>query len=186
MQKLADARRVYANVVHAKTNCDGFDQEGIAFPSAKFQYNLYEKFYNEINLDPHSVSYIEAHATGTKVLRHSHTYIKSVFIAIMYPCIQVGDIVEVNAIDKFFCTGRKTPLKIGSVKSNMGHSEPCSGLSSLIKLIIAFETGFIPPTINLKTLHPKMNGFHNGHIEVSSGFFPLFRIVTIKMLLQPR
>lgn len=74
LQKLKDARRVYANVLNAKTNCDGFKREGMACPSGKFHKKLYEQFYQEINIDPRSVSYIEAHGTGTEVFIHTHTY----------------------------------------------------------------------------------------------------------------
>jgi hypothetical protein len=51
-------------------------------------------------------------------------------------------------LDQVFCKGRKTPLLIGSVKSNLGHSEPASGMCSIIKVLIAMETGIIPPNLH--------------------------------------
>lgn len=72
-----------------------------------------------------------------------------------------------DAIEKIFCPRKRTtPLKIGSVKSNLGHTEASAALSSLAKVIITFETGIVPPNINLETLHPKIESFHNGNIEV--------------------
>lgn len=47
---------------------------------------------------------------------------------------QAGDPQEVGALAEVFCCGRSSPLMIGSVKSNMGHSEPASGLCSIIKV----------------------------------------------------
>lgn len=78
---------------------------GITFPSGEIQKRLLHEVYSEACLDPSKVTYVEAHGTGTKA----------------------GDPQEVNTICDVFCKDRNTPLKIGSVKSNMGHSEPASG-----------------------------------------------------------
>jgi len=53
--------------VHAKTNCDGYKEEGITFPSWLLQTQLLEQFYEECDINPASVDFIEAHATGNKV-----------------------------------------------------------------------------------------------------------------------
>jgi len=53
--------------VHAKTNCDGYKEEGITFPSRLLQTQLMEQLYEECHINPASVDFIEAHATGTKV-----------------------------------------------------------------------------------------------------------------------
>lgn len=47
---------------------------------------------------------------------------------------KVGDPEELKAIEEIFCTGRSEPLLIGSIKSNLGHSEPASGLCSVAKV----------------------------------------------------
>jgi hypothetical protein len=67
LQKARDAKRVYAKLVHAKTNCDGYKEEGISFPSRLLQTQLMEQFYEESGINPASVDFIEAHGTGTKV-----------------------------------------------------------------------------------------------------------------------
>jgi len=69
--------------------------------------------------------------------------------------MQVGDPEELAALDQVFSKGRQTPLLIGSVRSNMGHSEPASGLCSVAKILIAMEHGLIPP--NLHFSNPKQN-----------------------------
>jgi len=67
--------------------------------------------------------------------------------------MQVGDPEELAALDQVFGKGRQTPLLIGSVKSNMGHSEPVSGMCSVVKVLTAMEHGLIPP--NLHFSNPK-------------------------------
>lgn len=79
----------------------------------------------------------------------------------------MGDPEEVNALEAVFCPGRTEPLRIGSVKSNIGHSEPGSGLCSVTKVILGFELSLIPPNINLTKLRSDIEAFHNGKITVS-------------------
>lgn len=67
LQKAKNARRVYARLVHIKTNCDGYTEEGITNPSQKMQTKLMEELYAECNVDPNCVDFVEAHGTGTKV-----------------------------------------------------------------------------------------------------------------------
>lgn len=117
LQRAKDAKRIYATVVHAKKNNDGYKEQGISYPSKKMQIILLEELYKECGVSPELVEYIEAHGTGTKV----------------------GDPEEVNAIDKVFCKDRKVPLKIGSVKSNLGHSEPASGMCAIAKVLNTFH-----------------------------------------------
>lgn len=65
MQRSQNARRVYAEVLHVKTNCDGFKDQSITFPSQEGQTELLNDFYNEDVVDPNDVVYVEAHGTGT-------------------------------------------------------------------------------------------------------------------------
>jgi fatty acid synthase len=67
LQKAHDAKRVYATVIHAKTNCDGYKEQGITYPSGQAQKTLLEEFYQECAISPTEVDYVEAHGTGTKV-----------------------------------------------------------------------------------------------------------------------
>ncbi|CAG9832335.1 unnamed protein product [Diabrotica balteata] len=126
LQKSKEAKRRYADIVYIKTNCDGYKEAGITYPSGEVQRQLMREVYNDCNVNPSDVSFLEAHGTGTFV----------------------GDPEEGAAIDDVLAKCRKDPLLIGSVKSNLGHSEPSSGFCSITKSIIAFETGLIPPNIN--------------------------------------
>ncbi|XP_066991506.2 fatty acid synthase [Anabrus simplex] len=144
LQKSSQARRVYATVVNAKTNTDGNKIQGITFPSGEMQKKLIKEVYAEAGINPADVVYVEAHGTGTKV----------------------GDPQEVNAIADVFCKDRNTPLLIGSVKSNMGHSEPASGLCSVAKVLIAMEAGIIPPNLHFKEPNPDIPALSDGRLQV--------------------
>jgi fatty acid synthase len=114
VQKAKDAKRIYAKMVYAKTNCDGYKEQGITFPSSEMQGTLLQEFYDECGMPVNCLAYMEAHGTGTKV----------------------GDPEEINALKRVFCKNRETPLLIGSIKSNLGHSEPASGMCQIAKVMI--------------------------------------------------
>ena len=68
LQKAYNAKRVYTTVIHVKTNCDGYKEQGITYPSGQGQQILLEEFYHECAISPTSLDYVEAHGAGTKVL----------------------------------------------------------------------------------------------------------------------
>ncbi|CAG9818777.1 unnamed protein product [Phaedon cochleariae] len=144
LQRASVAKRMYATIVGARTNTDGYKEEGITFPSGAMQKQLIDELYDEIGINPLDVSYIEAHGTGTKV----------------------GDPQEVNSIADIFCKNRKDPLLIGSVKSNMGHSEPASGLCSLAKIVIAMESGMIPRNLHFQVPNKDIPALNDGRLKV--------------------
>ena len=146
LQRKESARRIYAQVIHSKTNTDGFKEMGITFPKADAQFNLIVDTYREAGVKPLDVNYVEAHGTGT----------------------QAGDTQEIKAICDFFCPKdlkRNQPLLIGSVKTNMGHAEAVAGICSLVKVVIAYQTKKIPPMIHLKNPNPELGPLKEGLIE---------------------
>ena len=145
LQKAKDSKRIYTNLLYSKANCDGYKEEGITYPSGKMQMKLLKEFYEDINIKPSSVDFVEAHSTGTVV----------------------GDPEECRALDIVFCTGRDgKPLPVGSVKSNMGHSESTSGACSIAKVILTFETKIIPPNINFVEIRPGLESLESGRLRV--------------------
>nr|QNU13192.1 fatty acid synthase 1 [Locusta migratoria] len=152
VQKAKDARRMYAKLIHMQTNCDGYKKEGITYPSGLMQELLLRRFYEESGVDLQSVKYIEAHGTGTKV----------------------GDPEELRALDRVFCSGRKDdcPILIGSVKSNLGHSEPVSGIASLAKVILSMESGLIPANANYKKPRSGAKSLEEGRLKVVAEHTP--------------
>ncbi|KAE9527019.1 hypothetical protein AGLY_013667 [Aphis glycines] len=144
LQKAGVAKRSYATVVEALTNNDGFKDQGITFPNGVMQNKLIREVYAKCGVNPAEVSYVEAHGTGTKV----------------------GDPQEVNSIADFFTKDRTSPLLIGSVKSNMGHSEPASGLCSLAKIVISMESGKIPANLHFASPNPDIQALLDGRLQV--------------------
>jgi acyl transferase domain-containing protein len=110
-------------------NQDGKTQ-GISMPNGTAQAELIRSVYESAGLDVRDTGYVEAHGTGTKV----------------------GDPIEAAALYSAFGEGRspREPLYIGSVKSNIGHTEGTSGIMSVIKTALMLEKGFILPNINFE------------------------------------
>ena len=104
--QLCNLHLIGLNLMQFKCVFDVIYILGITYPSGEVQKRLLKEVYSECGVDPSSVVYVEAHGTGTAA----------------------GDPQEVNVIADVFCgTNRKTPLLIGSTKSNMGHPEPAAG-----------------------------------------------------------
>uniref|UniRef100_A0A1I7T189 Fatty acid synthase n=1 Tax=Caenorhabditis tropicalis TaxID=1561998 RepID=A0A1I7T189_9PELO len=151
IQRKKKAQRIYATVLHAKSNTDGYKEQGITFPSGERQAQLLQEVYSEAGVDPNSVYYVESHGTGTKV----------------------GDPQEANAICQVFCSNRQEPLLIGSVKSNMGHAEPASGVCSLTKILLSIERQMIPPNLHYNTPNQYIPGLVDGRLKVVTEPTPL-------------
>ncbi|KAJ3652395.1 hypothetical protein Zmor_018364 [Zophobas morio] len=144
LQKYKNTKRIYAKIINVKVNSDGFKTEGLTFPSSKMQEKLMVEMYRESNINLSKLCYVEAHGTGTPA----------------------GDPEEVKAIDRALAKKCAQPLLVGSVKSNIGHTEFSSGFCSIIKVLIAMETGFIPPNINLKRIRKGLEGIEQNRMKV--------------------
>ncbi|KAL4915475.1 hypothetical protein BDW62DRAFT_124830 [Aspergillus aurantiobrunneus] len=114
-----------------------------------------------INSDGHrSPLYIPSPESHELLIRRSHQLagITDLSQTAMIEChgtgTMVGDMREGRAVAKVF--GELGGVLIGSVKPNIGHSEGASGLSSIIKMVLALENQTIPPNINFTTPNPKI------------------------------
>ncbi|KAJ5713479.1 polyketide synthase [Penicillium malachiteum] len=108
---------------------------GITQPSVDGQISVAQKTYRQARLKPSDTAYVEMHGTGTAV----------------------GDVMEAQSIAGVFLgEPRNSPLHVGGVKPNLGHSEAASGLTSVIKAILSFEQELLPPTIGVVNLNPKL------------------------------
>ncbi|KAI1261789.1 Aft9-1, partial [Xylariaceae sp. FL1019] len=125
---------IRAIIRDAAINQDGHTA-GITLPSGPAQEALERKVWSNIHLSPSDVGYVEAHGTGTLA----------------------GDGAELAGISRVFCSDRdaSSPLTVGSIKSNIGHTECVSGLAALIKSILILEKGQVPPNVNYE--HPREN-----------------------------
>ncbi|EFR04320.1 lovastatin nonaketide synthase [Nannizzia gypsea CBS 118893] len=112
---------------------------GITHPSYDGQCAVIQHAYQRGGqLDPRLTGYFECHGTGTAI----------------------GDPLEVNAIANSMNQQRDEshgPLLIGAIKPNIGHSEAASGISAIIKAVLAVERGIIPPTYGVTRLNPKID-----------------------------
>ncbi|KAK4983978.1 Type I Iterative PKS [Elasticomyces elasticus] len=133
---LNDDDPIRAIIRESALNQDG-KTPTITSPSGEAQEELIRTCYRRAGLNPLETSYVEAHGTGT----------------------QTGDPTEAGAIGAVLGQARlrNKPLYIGSVKSNIGHLEAASGLASVIKVAMAFEKGFIPPSINFQKPNPSIH-----------------------------
>uniref|UniRef100_A0A4W6DNU3 Fatty acid synthase n=1 Tax=Lates calcarifer TaxID=8187 RepID=A0A4W6DNU3_LATCA len=151
LTKRSVAKRVYATVVNAGSNTDGYKEQGVTFPSGEMQQRLVHSLYQEANITPEQVEYIEAHGTGTKV----------------------GDPQEVNGIVSVFCQSKREPLLIGSTKSNMGHPEPASGLAALAKVLLSLEQGVWAPNLHFNSPNPDIPALNDGRVQVVDRPMPI-------------
>lgn len=88
-------------------------------------------------------------------------------------------------MEEVFCKNREEPLKIGSVKTNIGHAEPVSALMSLIKIIVAMETGIIPAHLNYDEPNVNIPALKNKSIEVGKYLIIPFQVLlSINILLN--
>ncbi|XP_031329996.1 fatty acid synthase-like [Photinus pyralis] len=151
LQKAKDARRIYAQLLHTKTNSDGYKEQGITFPSSEMQKVLLDETYEECRLDPAVIDFVEAHATGTRV----------------------GDPEETAAMEQVFCTNRVRPLIVGSIKSYLGHPEGASGMCSLVKVLIGMEDDCILPNIHYDKPRQSIKALVDGRMVVPLDRTPL-------------
>nr|QED55501.1 TRI17 [Trichoderma rodmanii] len=140
IKRLDDAIRandpIRAIIRDAAINQNGHTA-GITLPSAAAQQALERKVWKNIGLDPRDVGYVEAHGTGTLA----------------------GDSAELDGISRVFCQDRDadSPLVVGSIKSNIGHTGCVSGLAAMIKSVLILENGAIPPNVNFEQPRASLN-----------------------------
>lgn len=131
-----DGDRILGLVLASGVNSDGRTM-GIALPNPVAQAALLQQVYGEAGLKPDEVYYLEAHGTGTAV----------------------GDPIECGAIAEVLGGERRggEPLRIGSVKSNVGHLENAAAIAGVSKVLLAMQHGEIPANLHFRTPNPKID-----------------------------
>jgi acyl transferase domain-containing protein/NAD(P)-dependent dehydrogenase (short-subunit alcohol dehydrogenase family)/acyl carrier protein len=150
-QALADNDNIYALIRNSGVNQDGYTQNGISFPSSEAQYRLINKLYSDAKITPSDVSYVEAHGTGT----------------------QAGDPIEIASLAAVFAKGRSSdnPCYVGSVKSNIGHTESAAGVAGIIKATLSINKSMILPNLHFNKPNPKID-FADGKIAIPVELIP--------------
>ncbi|HVR97917.1 MAG TPA: condensation domain-containing protein, partial [Thermoanaerobaculia bacterium] len=134
---LAAGDAIRAVVRGSAINNDGLQKVGYTAPSVEAQAAVIAAAQAAAGIEPESVTYLEAHGTGT----------------------QLGDPIEVAAASRAFRAGtdRTGFCAIGSVKSNLGHLGAAAGIAGLIKAVLALEHREIPPTLHFETPNPAID-----------------------------
>ncbi|HEY9760972.1 MAG TPA: type I polyketide synthase, partial [Trichocoleus sp.] len=132
-QALAAGDRIYALVRGSAINQDG-RTNGLTAPNREAQEAVLREAYRHAGITPGQVEYLEAHGTGTLL----------------------GDPIEAKALGNVFQTERSgdNPVRIGSVKSNIGHTEAAAGIASLIKVALCLKHRTLVPSIHFNTPNP--------------------------------
>ncbi|MBN1050266.1 type I polyketide synthase [Clostridium botulinum] len=143
---LKDKDNIHAVIKGCAVNYDG-KSNGITAPNAVAQEDVIVKAWEKAAIDPETVSYIEAHGTGTKL----------------------GDPIEVDGISRAFkrFTDKKQFCAIGSVKSNVGHLDNAAGIVGVIKSILCLENKILPQTLHFTRPNKNIN-FIDSPIYVNS------------------
>lgn len=140
LKPLEDAIRDH-DTIQAVIRGSGSNQDGrtpgITLPSVDAQEELMRSVYEAAGLDPLETEFVEAHGTGT----------------------QAGDPIETEALSRVFGPGRSQdfPLRIGSIKPNVGHMEGASGIGGVIKAVLMLQNRTLLPNRNFRTLNPRIS-----------------------------
>jgi phthiocerol/phenolphthiocerol synthesis type-I polyketide synthase C len=147
----AHGDRSHAMIAGSHINSDG-RTSGISLPSKSYQAALLERAYLKHDFPPDALAFIEAHGTGTRV----------------------GDPVEAAAIGEVLGRRRSQPLPIGSIKTNIGHTEAASGLAGLFKAMLALEHDELPRSLHFDEPNPDIP-FGDLNVSVSAAPVALSR-----------
>jgi phthiocerol/phenolphthiocerol synthesis type-I polyketide synthase C len=153
LRKLDAARsadnRIHALIVGSDVNSDG-RTTGISLPSRANQAALLERIYARSDIRPDDLAFVEAHGTGTRV----------------------GDPAETGAIGDVLGTKRSQALPIGSIKTNMGHTETAAGVAGVLKARLALEHNLLPASLHLDEPNPDIP-FGDLNLRVAGEAIPL-------------
>ena len=138
LKRLADAvaagDRIYATILGSSLNNDGRSSGFLTTPGSGGQQQMLRQAYRDAGVPPATVSYVEAHGTGTRA----------------------GDPVELEALGLVLGEGRPADAvcRVGSVKTNIGHTEGAAGLAGLIKVALSLHHRLLPKSLHFETPNP--------------------------------
>ncbi|ARV58019.1 beta-ketoacyl synthase [Nostocales cyanobacterium HT-58-2] len=147
---LADRDNILALIRGSAVNHNGRSSSLIS-PNGLSQQAVIRQALENGGVEPTEIDYVEVQGTSTSV----------------------GEPIEVGALEAVYCKSRSQdkPLIIGSVKTNIGHLEPASGIASLIKVVLALQHGEIPAHLHFKQPNPYIN-WHELPVQVAAQRMP--------------
>ncbi|WP_257140840.1 beta-ketoacyl synthase N-terminal-like domain-containing protein, partial [Bacillus wiedmannii] len=135
-QAITDGDQIYA-VIRATNVNHGGKTNGYTVPNPNAQGELIREALDEAGINARSISYIEAHGTGT----------------------ELGDPIEITGLTKAFHEDTEDSgfCSIGSVKSNIGHLEAAAGIAGITKVILQMRNQKLVPSLHAKETNPNIN-----------------------------
>ncbi|WP_226003315.1 SDR family NAD(P)-dependent oxidoreductase, partial [Paenibacillus sp. BJ-4] len=129
-EAVADGDHIYGVILGSGINQDG-TTNGLTAPSQKSQERLEQYVYDTFHVHPEQIQMVEAHGTGTKL----------------------GDPIEYQALTRTFrkYTDKKEYCAIGSIKTNIGHSQIAAGITGVIKLLLSLKHKQMPPSLHFRS-----------------------------------
>lgn len=141
LKRLVDAQNdgdnILALIRGAAINNDGAFKVGYTAPSVEGQAEVIMQALLAADVEPETVTYVEAHGTATPI----------------------GDPIEVAALSRAYgaSTDRTGFCALGSVKTNLGHLDVAAGVTGLIKVVQSLRHGLIPPSLHFETTNPNIH-----------------------------
>lgn len=146
-EAIASGDHIYGVIKGSAINNDGSIKAGFAAPSVEGQSQAIIQAYQRAGIDPETVSYIEAHGTGTIL----------------------GDPIEVMSLTKAFGTDKKNYCTLGSVKGNIGHADTAAGIVGLVKVALSLKHKYIPGTVNYHNPNPRIDFSQTPFVVTNKG-----------------
>lgn len=148
LKRLEDAvenrDHIYAIIKGSAINNDGKQKVGFTAPASPGQANVIQAALHMGNIHPESLGYIETHGTATPM----------------------GDPIEFAALQMVFKNMKKHSCALGSVKTNIGHTDSAAGVASFIKTTLMLYHGAIPPSLHFQHANPAID-FSNSPFYVN-------------------
>lgn len=140
-QAIEDSDQIYG-VLKASMLNSGGKTNGYTVPNPKAQAALIQDALQRAQVPASTIGYIEAHGTGTVL----------------------GDPIEVSGLTQAFAkddaergTKRSAPCALGSIKSNIGHTESAAGIAGLTKVLLQLKHGQLVPSLHAATPNPNID-----------------------------
>ncbi|CAD6881378.1 Polyketide synthase modules and related proteins [Methylomonas albis] len=131
---IRDNNRILGLIQGSAINQDG-KTNGLAAPNGLAQQAVIREALADAGLQPQAVDYVEAHGTGTVL----------------------GDPIEVEGLGAVLGVNRQSPLRVGAVKTNIGHLEPAAGMAGLIKILLSLAHEQLPRNIHFQRPNPHID-----------------------------
>ena len=133
---VADGDTIHGVIAGSGINQDGASN-GLIAPNGRAQERLERAVYDRFGINPETIQFVEAHATGTLL----------------------GDSIEYSALTRAFrgYTDKKQFCALGTVKTNIGHAATAAGVAGVLKLLLSLKHRQLPPSLHFENNNPAID-----------------------------